>query len=108
MDKKTNIKFTILAIFCIIILCIAITPKSVQNDTFYTIAMGEHVVKEGFTNPDGFTWHEDVPYTYPHWLYDVMIYEIYNLRWTCRDICIYNSTCLYTWYYFIYNKCKNS
>ena len=37
MDKKTKIKFNILAIFAIIIFCFAITPKTLQNDTYYTI-----------------------------------------------------------------------
>jgi len=79
MDKKTNISFTVLVILCIIILCISLAPKTLQNDTFYTIKMGEHIVKEGLTEIDQFTWHEDVPYTYPHWLYDVMIYKIYDI-----------------------------
>ena len=28
---------------------------------------------------DPFSWHENLEYTYPHWLYDVGIYLIYNI-----------------------------
>ena len=28
---------------------------------------------------DPFSWHEDLPYTYPHWLYDVGTYLVYQL-----------------------------
>lgn len=28
---------------------------------------------------DPFSWHENLPYTYPHWAYDTGTYIIYNL-----------------------------
>ena len=34
---KSSIKFTIMAVILIAIFCIAITPVTLQNDTFYTI-----------------------------------------------------------------------
>lgn len=77
MDKK--IKFNILAIFCIVIFCIAITPVTLQNDTFYTIKIGEHVLENGIDMQDPFSWHEGLKYTYPHWGYDVLTYVTYNL-----------------------------
>ena len=40
MDKKTKIKFTILAIICIVLFSFAFTPKTLQNDTYYTIKIG--------------------------------------------------------------------
>ncbi len=79
MDKKTNIKFTIIAVICIIILSIAVSPISLQNDTFYTIKIGEHIMQNGIDMKDHFSWHEDLPYTYPHWAYDVGIYLIYSV-----------------------------
>ena len=72
-------KFNILAIVCIVIFCIAITPKTMQNDTFYTIKIGELIVNNGIDMQDHFSWHENLPYTYPHWAYDVGMYFIYNL-----------------------------
>ena len=77
--KKINIKFNVLAIICILIFCFAISPKTLQNDTFYTIRIGELIVNNGIDMQDHFSWHEDLPYTYPHWLYDTGIYLIYHL-----------------------------
>lgn len=79
MDKKTKMKFNILAILSIIIFCFAITPKTLQNDTYYTIKIGEHILENGIDMKDPFSWHEDLPYTYPHWAYDVAIYQIYHI-----------------------------
>lgn len=79
MDKKTKMKFNILAIIAIIIFCFAITPKTLQNDTYYTIKIGEHIVENGIDMKDPFSWHEDLPYTYPHWAYDVATYEVFQL-----------------------------
>ncbi len=77
--KKINIKFNILAIIAIIILCFAICPKTLQNDTFYTIRIGELILNNGIDMKDHFSWHEELPYTYPHWAYDTGIYLIYHL-----------------------------
>ncbi len=80
MEKKIKIKFNVLAIFCIVIFCMAITPITFQNDTYYSIAIGKHIVETGTIDMmDPFSWHEDLPYTYPHWAYDVGTYLIYNL-----------------------------
>ena len=80
MEKKTKVKFNVLAIFCIVIFCMAITPITFQNDTYYSIAIGKHIVETGTIDMmDPFSWHEDLPYTYPHWAYDVGTYLIYNL-----------------------------
>lgn len=73
-----NLKFTILAVILIAIFCIAVTPISLQNDTFYTIKIGEHITQNGIDMQDPFSWHEDLAYTYPHWLYDVLTYFIYD------------------------------
>ena len=77
--KKINIKFNILAIIAIIIFCFALTPKTLQNDTFYTIRIGELILNNGIDMHDHFSWHENMPYTYPHWAYDTGIYLIYHL-----------------------------
>ena len=58
----------------------AITPITFQNDTYYSIAIGKHIVETGTIDMmDPFSWHEDLPYTYPHWAYDVGTYLVYNL-----------------------------
>ncbi len=78
MNKKTKMKIDVLAIICIIIFGIALAPKTLQNDTFYTIKIGEHIIQNGIDRVDPFSWH-DLAYTYPHWLYDVCIYLIYSV-----------------------------
>ena len=42
---KNKVKFHVLAIFVIILFCFALTPKTLQNDTYYTIAIGEHILE---------------------------------------------------------------
>lgn len=83
-DKKiksklsASTKFTILAIILIAIFSIALTPVTLQNDTFYTIKIGEHITSYGIDMKDPFSWHENLSYTYPHWGYDLITYNIYN------------------------------
>ena len=96
MKREVNKKvfFEILAIILIALFCISLTPKTLQNDTFYTIKIGEHITQEkGIDMKDPFSWHENLEYTYPHWLYDVMIYSIYNLDGMTG---IYISTCIFS------------
>ena len=77
--KKINMKFDILAIITILIFCFALCPKTLQNDTFYTIKIGERILTDGIDMQDHFSWHENLPYTYPHWAYDCVIYMLYSL-----------------------------
>ena len=91
-DKKINIKFNVLAIISIIIFSFAVAQKTLQNDTFYTIKIGEYILKNGITMQDPFSWHT-LSYTFPHWAYDVLIYLIYNV---CGNIGVYISTIMLT------------
>jgi len=75
---KISIRFNILAIILITIFCFSISPITLQNDTFYTIKIGEHILENGIDMKDPFSFH-DLKYTYPHWLYDVGIYLIYSI-----------------------------
>ena len=89
MEKKITKKnvFHILAIISIILFSMSLAPKSLQNDTFYTVKIGEQIVKNGIDMQDHFSWHEGLPYTYPHWLYDTIMYGIYNI-WSWDGIYI--------------------
>ncbi len=78
-EKKNRISFHIIAIICIILFCFAISPITMQNDTYYTIKIGEWITEHGIDMQDHFSWHEDLPYTYPHWAYDTGMYLIYHL-----------------------------
>lgn len=93
-DKKkisSSVKFTIFAVILIAIFCIALTPVTLQNDTFYTIKIGEKIVQSGIDMQDPFSWHTDLAYTYPHWAYDVITYLIYE---SFGMIGIYVTTCI--------------
>lgn len=74
-----NINFTIVAIILIAILCVCLTPVTFQNDTYYTIKIGELIKNSGIDMMDHFSWHDDLSYTYPHWLYDLCTYLIYSI-----------------------------
>ena len=94
MKNKKKFCFYIMAIILIAIFCISLTPKTLQNDTFYTIKIGEHIINNGGIDMmDPFSWHEGLEYTYPHWLYDVIIYLIYSVGGMAG---IYISTCVFS------------
>lgn len=94
MSKMKSIVFHIIAVICITIFCSCIAPKVLQNDTFYTIPIGEYIYNNGVSDltTDNFSWHE-LPYTYPHWLYDLMMFLIYN---SFGQTGIYVSTMIFT------------
>lgn len=79
ISKKSSIVFHIIAIICIALFGAAIAPKTLQNDTYYTITIGEYIYNNGISDltKDIYSWHE-LPYTYPHWLYDLGMYMVYS------------------------------
>ena len=76
--KQTKVVFEILAIICLIIMAISITPKVFQNDTFYTIKIGQSIRTNGIDYKDHYSWHNNLKYMYPHWLYDVVTSIVYD------------------------------
>ena len=76
MLSKLKIRF--LSIFSIILLCISLTTKALQNDTFYIIKVGGDILKNGVDLVDHYSWIANLSYTYPHWLYDVIWNYIYS------------------------------
>ena len=92
LEKNKQWLFLILAIVLVIIYSISISPKTVQNDIFYNISIGKWISENGIDMKDHFSWHE-LPYTYPHWLYDFMMYRIFSFgEWDA----IYISTCIFS------------
>ena len=73
------VNFTILAVILIIIFSVCLAPRKLQNDTFYTIKIGELISNNGIDMKDHFSWHENLKYTYPHWLYDYLTFQIYDV-----------------------------
>ena len=84
IDKKQNsrstkkIIFSIICIVMIAVFVIALSPKAMQNDTFWSIKVGERLVKDGVFGIDYFSIHEDLNYVAHHFLTDVVIYLVYN------------------------------
>ena len=78
-NKITKIRLDIVAIILIIVFCCLMSPKTLQNDTYYTIKIGEYITENGVTMEEPFSWHENLEYTFPHWAYDVMIYKIFEI-----------------------------
>ena len=76
--KSIDFKFNLLAIICISIFVIGIVERTLQNDTYYTITLGKYILNNGIDMMEHFSWHQGLIYTYPHWLYDVFMYIIYN------------------------------
>ena len=97
VEKKRDLRgllFNLVAIVCILLFCAALAPKTLQNDTYYTIKIGEYIFNNGIGDltEDLYSWHE-LPYTYPHWLYDLMVFCIYN---AFGHTGIYVSTIIFT------------
>ncbi len=91
-EKKINIRFNTIVIIAVLFFSFAITQKTLQNDTFYTIKIGEYVLENGITMQDPFSWHT-LSYTFPHWAYDVMIFLIYSVG---GHLGVYISTIFFT------------
>ena len=79
IKEKKELILEIIIIILIALFCYSVAPKTFQNDTYYTVTIGNLILENGIDMKDHFSWHEDLPYTYPHWLYDVIMSLIYNL-----------------------------
>lgn len=76
MSNKFRLR--VFFIISVIFLCISYTYRNIQNDTFYMIKLGEYISKNGIDFVDHFCWVSKLPYSYPHWLYDLFLYYIYH------------------------------
>lgn len=76
---KKDLKFKILVVLTIAFLAYILVNKQFQNDTFYTIKVGESILKNGIDMKDHFSFIGNLAYTYPHWLYDVLVFLLYNI-----------------------------
>lgn len=78
MNKKETF-YKILVIITLISLALLLVPKTFQNDTFYSIKIGKDVLINGIDMIDHYSFTNGLTYTYPHWLFDIMIYTSYYL-----------------------------
>lgn len=89
--KHKKLILEIIILILIILYAVSLSPKRLQNDTYYTIAIGKLITENGIDMQEHFTWHQGLPYTYPHWLYDLLIYIIFSIG-SFKGI--YISTCI--------------
>ena len=110
IKKYKKIIGEIIIILCIAIFSYSIAPKTFQNDTYYSVSIGNLILENGIDNKDHYSWHEDLPYTYPHWLYDVIMAKIYNLgdwRAVYISVCVMSIVLGITIYLVNYKLGKN-
>lgn len=77
MKFKNTIKYVIIVIIIIFYMA-SLVAKEFQNDTFFTIAIGENILENGVEKEEKLVWHEGLEFTNPRWLFDLMIATIYN------------------------------
>ena len=70
LRENREVVFEIIAIVLIVLFAVSLAPKSLQNDTFYTVTIGKYISENGIDFKDHYSWHEGLPYTYPHWAYE--------------------------------------
>ena len=83
MKQRTKLKFNLIIILMITLFAIATIPKTLQEDTYYMIKVGEYISANGMQviqeRIEPFSWLDGMKYTYPHWLLDIIFYLIYNI-----------------------------
>ncbi len=71
-------KFFYFLLLWIVVFASCLVKKTFQNDTFYSIKIGELIIHNGIDMLDHFSFH-NLGYTYPHWLFDVFVYLFYKI-----------------------------
>ncbi len=75
-NKKVNL---IIFIILIIFFSISVVEKTFQNDTYFTIVVGEKILNEGIYTDEDFSWHEGLKYQNVRWIFDVLVAKTYNI-----------------------------
>ena len=77
MKKYRKLYF--IFILLIVIFTASLINKTLQNDTFFTIKMGNYVLQNGLTSDEPLTYHTNLKFVNHRWLFDVIIAIIYNI-----------------------------
>ena len=76
--KKKYIKYIIFLIV-LVIFTFGLVEKRMQNDTFFYIPIGEHIAEtHNIDGIDHWSFHENLRFTYPGWICDVIMYLLYS------------------------------
>ncbi len=103
--KKNKIIFAIVLCITFISMVIVLPKIFFENDTFYTIKVGESIVKHGLDMVDHFSWIPNLSYTYPHWLFDIPIYLVHN-AFGNLGIHVFVVICFLSLLFLMYYCCK--
>lgn len=76
--KYKNTIIHLIQIFLIVLFISSIVTKDFQNDTFFTIAIGERILEYGVETEEKLVWHENLEFTNSRWLFDTIIAIINN------------------------------
>lgn len=77
--KSNNKKLIIILSIAIAIFSISVIDKTFQNDTFFNISIGKHILENGIDMKEPFCWVQDnLDYSYSHWAFDIIIYLIFS------------------------------
>ena len=77
MKKYRKLYF--IFILLIVIFTASLINKTLQNDTFFTIKMGNYILQNGLTSDEPLTYHTNLKFVNHRWLFDVIIAVIYNI-----------------------------
>lgn len=103
---KENLKYVVIVLL-IVFFTISIVPKTFQNDTFYTIAIGKQIIEHGLDDVEHFSWHEGLDYQTPHWFFDYitgLIYNVFGLEGIYILVCALSAILMLVIYFNMVNK----
>ena len=67
----------IFAIILVVFFAISATQKKVANDAFFSIKLGEDIVKNGIRTDEFLTYHSTFSFFDVRWIFDIVFYLIY-------------------------------
>ena len=83
MDGLKSKKMIFFGVLLIILLSMSIVRKTFQNDTYFTITVGNKILSQGIYTDETFTFHQGLKYENVRWLFDIIIafiYKMFNFR----------------------------
>lgn len=78
-NKIFKISWIVMLILLVLIFIIAISPISLQNDTFYDILLGNRYLNTGMFSIDDYSIHTGLVYQTHHYIVSIIDYLAFNL-----------------------------
>ena len=80
--KRLSIEISILSIMLILLSAFLLLRKELSNDLFFDLKTGKDILKHGIDFKDHFSFISNLKYLYHHWLYDLIVFGLYNIgKW---------------------------